>query len=1468
MRIEIDSSTGDIALVPDEPTELRIGALQGLNIQGMEGVVKSRELVNQNPPDLWVREERSAFNRSIISTLGTDAQVTSDLNSARKNDTPSIADVWCILLQKREDNRQQFYTDLAQSIGDGEYLPEALSSLFMDSSDTVTDRTIGQSSQGEDSGVESHVLLPLPANEQQERIIKQLGVSQGVTVQGPPGTGKSHTIANLIANLLAQGKRVLVTSSKDQALEVVQEKIPAEIKDLTIAVLGSSPAAMSNLQLSARKMQDSLTNIDVSKGRLQISELLREIESLSEAERKNSLALKDALATQGKHYLLKSGESLSAGDLAQWYVKHIDSDIVPDDVVEDGVLPLSTTEFKRFAQLAGTVTPQNIRDQSAKLPNPDNLPDAGTLKQFFRDLEGYRQKVADLEELGVDVNAVDVVGNDWIRECSQELKTAEESFASLSGQWEETLAGRLRENSAMAEWITSGNDKIRVLAQKGLEIQQDSLLGHIVIVPEGEALQQSDVVDRWEERIEQGKGLPHFTDKELRIFAEQVSVDGQRPTSLAQIGLVSAQLECRELQDSIRRLSGQLYAQLGIPGNFEDESIFLDSLNVATRVEAIVEFWSVKHPRITSKLSRLTVTPYHLDNLQDFEKGIRFLRLSEERNAERDLTKRVNAIEHLLQKESKESAASRVYADFLSAIQMRDADKWEVALSAVKSEKESQRDTQVLLGYKQRMERSGCEKWAAEIIKSGGVSAAPTEVENIETSWEVAKVRTWLKNLNAGPSIQTLMKDADEISRRKRENVISVVDLSARINLKQSITDSQRRALNIWLQAIGRVGRGTGKQAPRFMAQAKAVLPQAMGAVPVWIMPIYRVLQNFDPRTSQPFDVIIVDESSQCDLLSVGVLALARKAIVVGDDKQTSPESVGVPTDKIADLQNQYLKDFPGKAMFTVDASLYSLAETAFRSTVLLREHFRCVPEIIKFSNRFYNNEIVPLRETKYPKIGNALHAVYVNSPSLKRGSSRINRGEAKAIAAQIRSCIDDPRYEGLTFGVVSFRSGLQSEIIENELRAVLSIQELESRKIRVGNPPDFQGDERSVMFLSLVSDDSSFAATSKRYAQWSNVAVSRAQEQLWVYYSMDPLTLRPEDYSRQIVEYVKDTHAEANSEDLFALTESKFERDFLKMLLARGYQVTPQFRVGDYRLDFVVTVAEGYRLAIECDGDRYHGLDKWDADVRRQRVLERLKWEFWRIRASEFYLDRESSTKSLWDRLEAMKEEASSRNIVLPGAQAAALPVVSTQSIETVSEASEEENFEVSEDLSNIDTERPDTYNFPVFKRISEDDFYPQKVTQFRGDWIDTNVKMLVDREYPLHVERACQLLLPLLHANRVSSTIRKELKRSLSSLRDQIRIKDNFLYPAGVSDPQVRIPNPRTNIEHISVEELALAMLTIESFMDGCPTEDLIRETAKEYGFSRLGSKVRDAMAAALTMNVKNGKLRIDKAEVFAAF
>ena len=71
--------------------------------------------------------------------------------------------------------------------------------------------------------------------------------------------------------------------------------------------------------------------------------------------------------------------------------------------------------------------------------------------------------------------------------------------------------------------------------------------------------------------------------------------------------------------------------------------------------------------------------------------------------------------------------------------------------------------------------------------------------------------------------------------------------------------------------------------------------------------------------------------------------------------------------------------------------------------------------------------------------------------------------------------------------------------------------------------------------------------------------------------------------------------------------------------LTQRGYWVTPQVRVGQYRIDMVVEGHNDARLAVECDGDKYHGADKWADDMQRQRVLERAGWVFWRCFASAF---------------------------------------------------------------------------------------------------------------------------------------------------------------------------------------------------------------------------------------------------------
>jgi very-short-patch-repair endonuclease len=103
--------------------------------------------------------------------------------------------------------------------------------------------------------------------------------------------------------------------------------------------------------------------------------------------------------------------------------------------------------------------------------------------------------------------------------------------------------------------------------------------------------------------------------------------------------------------------------------------------------------------------------------------------------------------------------------------------------------------------------------------------------------------------------------------------------------------------------------------------------------------------------------------------------------------------------------------------------------------------------------------------------------------------------------------------------------------------------------------------------------------------------------------------------------------------------TESPFERDVLKRLLAAGYRVTPQWKVGSRRIDLVVE-GNARRLAVECDGDRYHPLEKLGEDMERQAILERLGWVFVRIRGSVFFRDPNRAMRPVLEKLRDLEIE------------------------------------------------------------------------------------------------------------------------------------------------------------------------------------------------------------------------------------
>jgi very-short-patch-repair endonuclease len=125
---------------------------------------------------------------------------------------------------------------------------------------------------------------------------------------------------------------------------------------------------------------------------------------------------------------------------------------------------------------------------------------------------------------------------------------------------------------------------------------------------------------------------------------------------------------------------------------------------------------------------------------------------------------------------------------------------------------------------------------------------------------------------------------------------------------------------------------------------------------------------------------------------------------------------------------------------------------------------------------------------------------------------------------------------------------------------------------------------------------------------------------------------LNPRDLKANVIRHMRDPmkgRAKPNG-DMMALCDSDFEREILKRLLALGYRVQPQVGAMGYSIDLVVEGHGDQRLAIECDGDKYHGPQRWADDMTRQRVLERVGWRFWRCWSSSFTIDPEGCVADL----------------------------------------------------------------------------------------------------------------------------------------------------------------------------------------------------------------------------------------------
>lgn len=531
--------------------------------------------------------------------------------------------------------------------------------------------------------------------------------------------------------------------------------------------------------------------------------------------------------------------------------------------------------------------------------------------------------------------------------------------------------------------------------------------------------------------------------------------------------------------------------------------------------------------------------------------------------------------------------------------------------------------------------------WAEAIRTRSGVHGLPEPPGDAAQAWLWRQLRDELDR-RAAVSLVDLQEELCALADEERRITTKLIEKRGWAHQALRTTQRQRQALGGWKVLMDRVGAGTGKRAPELRAEARRLMPECQSAVPVWIMPLSLVAQNFHPAKNR-FDVVIIDEASQADAMALVALYLGNQVVVVGDSEQVSPEGVGQAIANIDQLIETHLRGIPNRKLYDPQLSVYDLAATSFEGNVMLREHFRCVPEIIEFSNQLsYDGKIRPLREAGTVKTRPFTVAYRVEGLNEQPG---INRIEAECVASLLIACTEQPEYTGATFGVISLVGSEQALLIESILRMRMPAEEYVARMIRCGNSADFQGDERDVMFLSVVDApagsgplplrrEGPFGRFKKRF----NVAASRAGDQMWVVYSLDhERDLQPGDLRRRLIEHaLNPTALSQRIQSSSKRAESEFERQVLSRLMRRGYQATPQFEVGAYRIDIVVEGAGG-RLAVECDGDRWHTDENLAEDMERQAILERLGWQFFRIRGSQFFRNPEETLQPLFDRLAEM---------------------------------------------------------------------------------------------------------------------------------------------------------------------------------------------------------------------------------------
>ena len=477
---------------------------------------------------------------------------------------------------------------------------------------------------------------------------------------------------------------------------------------------------------------------------------------------------------------------------------------------------------------------------------------------------------------------------------------------------------------------------------------------------------------------------------------------------------------------------------------------------------------------------------------------------------------------------------------------------------------------------------------------------------------EEAKLRQVEDEINSKGNLHQILRRIKTLKSKQKKLAIDILRNKRRTAIKNILSDAQKRR-RLMIHAKSLVSRKANLQ--NRVLEREDFKP-LLSAFPCWCTTTYAI-SNSLPLKPAMFDVVIIDEASQCDIAScIPVLFRAKKAIIVGDDKQL-PHLSFLEKAKEQSFLSQYNIDDRYQLMWRFrENSMFDLANYYSTTPVLLDEHFRSSAPIIEFSSReFYGGKI----KIMSPNVneGDIVELRIVKDGKVDHDATR-NVPECEEVIKTIQELIlkdKENNQNPVSIGVISpFRA--QVDLIKKAILKVFDGDTILKHKIDVGTAHTFQGDERDIMLLSWTFAPNSHSQ-SLIFAQKPNlfnVAITRAKYKLINFISRDINEL-PEGLLRDYLEYVRKINSN--------ITKDTFKNDFEKVVFEALKEEFPSFdkenkikagvEMGSVSADIVIN-----KTVIEIDGVQDSIQSKFN-DMKKQAIMERCGFNVIRITKREW---------------------------------------------------------------------------------------------------------------------------------------------------------------------------------------------------------------------------------------------------------